>query len=190
MQFLNTNRQGFVTFYHGTPVKDLKRFDITKARSTLDYGKGIYFTTNEEQAKEWSLKHDAKEGAVYEVKIDLSRLKIKTFTSYTDEFINTFCFCRVGLEEMVALEEYDAVYGLMLDHYREKIFKFTNDYVYNGISAATVRANISAFEERDQLCIKKQEVLDSIPIHRIMYTKRIDAKRIKYTQIINMSKRK
>lgn len=37
--------------YHGSPITNISKFDIAYSReSFLDFGKGIYFTTSEEQA--------------------------------------------------------------------------------------------------------------------------------------------
>ena len=59
-----------IILYHGTTVRDIAKFDLSKSRDTfLDYGKGMYFTTKEEQAKQWSTRY-SNVGFVYTVRID------------------------------------------------------------------------------------------------------------------------
>lgn len=44
--------------YHGSPCLNIDKFDIRYSRkSFLDFGQGVYFTTSEEQAMQWSIKH-------------------------------------------------------------------------------------------------------------------------------------
>lgn len=54
-------------------------------------------------------------GAVYEIDLDVSILNIKQFLSYSNEFIDTFCLCRAGLEEKVeVIKGYDTVNNVYL----------------------------------------------------------------------------
>ncbi|WP_026523461.1 MULTISPECIES: DUF3990 domain-containing protein [unclassified Butyrivibrio] len=186
MQFIDTSKNSMIKLYHGSPCQNITKFNIDYSRNELDFGKGIYFTTDEEQAKQWSLKGNVGSGAVYEISINPSLMNIKRYTTYSDEFIETFCLCRVGLEDTIPdLCKYDAIYGYMLDHDSSRIIKYTNDYVMGIADAATVRANLRLFDHRNQFCIKKQELLDSLKIHRIMFTKRIpNSREIKYTKIV------
>lgn len=161
-----------IILYHGTTVRDIAKFDLSKSRDTfLDYGKGIYFTTNEEQAKQWATRHSSV-GVVYTVRIDLSGLKIKQYLNYSNEFINTFCLCRAGLESDVKeIQGYDAIYGCMIDNDRETIVKIVNDYVL-GATEQQVRSSIKLLNAKDQFCIKTQEVLDKISILNIRLIKK------------------
>ena len=96
-----TKPRRMLRLYHGSPVKNIEKFDISYSRkSFLDFGRGIYFTTSEEQAMQWSIKQ-SDSGAVYMVEVDSGLLVIKQYLDYSDEFINTFCLCRAGFEEDV-----------------------------------------------------------------------------------------
>ena len=72
--------------YHGSPVKNIEKFDISYSRkSFLDFGRGIYFTTSEEQAMQWSIKQ-SDSGAVYMVEIDSGLLIIKLELEKVNKF--------------------------------------------------------------------------------------------------------
>lgn len=164
LQDIQKNRK-IIKLYHGTPIKNITKFDLSKSRNILDFGKGIYFTTNEKQAMLWAIKK-SKYGVVYEVLIDISQLNIKQFLTYSNEFIETFCYCRAGMEEYTSISEYEAVYGYVVDNNKQSIVKYTNDFVTGKASHAAVRNNITVIDSMDQICIKSQEVLDNIKIHR------------------------
>ena len=57
--------------YHGSSSRSITKFDLRHSlRTNLDFGKGIYFTTNIEQAIAWSCRNKPV-GAVYECEIAL-----------------------------------------------------------------------------------------------------------------------
>lgn len=153
--------------YHGSPITNISKFDIAYSReSFLDFGKGIYFTTSEEQAMLWSI-HNSNIGAVYMVEIDSAKLNLKQYLTYSNEFIHTFCFCRAGFEEVVTdIKGFDAVYGYVIDNNKEGIAKSTNDYVLKKATAAQVRSNIRVYDDKDQICIKNQEILDTMKVSK------------------------
>lgn len=67
----------FIRLYHGSPYSDIQMFEINnKARSRTDYGMGVYFTTNREQAKKWSIRgNGVTHGYVYETQLDYTLIK-------------------------------------------------------------------------------------------------------------------
>lgn len=157
--------------YHGSPKLNLEKFDISYSRdSFLDFGRGIYFTTSEEQAMQWSIKQ-SNTGAVYMVTIDSDLLDLKQYLSYSDEFINTFCLCRAGFEQDVSqIKGYNAIYGYVIDNDKDGIVKATNDYVLGKATSAMVRSNIHVFDDKDQICFKNQDILDKLSIKDVRYT--------------------
>ena len=166
--------------YHGSSDTDIEKFDLNKSRkSFLDFGIGIYFTTNPEQAKLWSIKK-GNSGAVYQVEIDTAFLDDKQYLTYSDEFIDTFCKCRAGMEsEAYDIKSCKSVYGYVVDNDGPGIVKATNDYITKKANtpeekrarAAAVRNSIRVFDNKDQICIKTQELLDKLKITAIAYTK-------------------
>lgn len=160
-----------IRLYHGSPVLDIDKFDLSYSRdSFLDFGRGMYFTTSEEQAMIWSIKK-SNIGAVYMVEIDSLKLNLKQYLTYSNEFINTFCLCRAGFEEEVYdIKGYNSIYGYVIDNDKDGIVKSTNDYVLGIATAAQVRANIKVYEDKDQLCVKSQDILDNMIIKSVRYT--------------------
>lgn len=163
-----------VRLYHGSDKLNINKFDISYSRhSFLDFGRGIYFTTNEEQAMLWSIRSN-NIGAVYTIELDTSELNIKQYLTYSNDFIHTFCLCRAGFEDVVTdIQNIDAVYGYVIDNDKAAITKHTNDYYLGKANATQVRANIKVFEAKDQFCIKNQKVLDSLSIKSIRLTERV-----------------
>lgn len=157
--------------YHGSPVKNIKHFDILYSReSFLDFGKGIYFTTSEEQAMQWSIKQ-SNTGAVYMVEVDSDLLVLKQYLDYSDEFIDTFCLCRAGFETTVnQIKGFNSVYGYVIDNDKAGIIKTTNDYALGKATPAMVRARIHVFDNKDQICFKNQEILNKLKIKNVRYT--------------------
>lgn len=157
--------------YHGSPYLNIKKFDISYSRdSFLDFGRGIYFTTSEEQAMQWSIKQ-SNTGAVYMVEIDSDLLNLKQYLTYSDEFIDTFCLCRAGFEQGVRqIKGYNSIYGYVIDNDKNGIVKTTNDYVIGKATAAMVRARIHVFDNKDQICFKNQDIIDKLTIKNVRYT--------------------
>lgn len=169
-----TKPRRMLRLYHGSPVKNIEKFDISYSRkSFLDFGRGIYFTTSEEQAMQWSIKQ-SDSGAVYMVEVDSGLLVIKQYLDYSDEFINTFCLCRAGFEEDVdQIKKVNSVYGYVIDNDKAKIIKATNDYAIGNATPAMVRGQIRVFDNKDQICFKNQKILNALKIKNVRYTEYI-----------------
>lgn len=166
-----------ISIYHGTPCGSIKQFTILdNARSRLDYGKGVYFTTNREQAKKWSVHGTGvNNGYVYEVKLDYRLIlqgayTLKQFLYYNDEFINTYTFCRTYGKDAIAIQGYDIIYGLMIDGKGDLIIKECDDFELGKISKIELKRKLQALQNSDQLCIKNKELLHSMVINNIYKT--------------------
>lgn len=161
---IQKNRR-IIPLYHGSPIEGIRKFDLSESRNALDFGKGIYFTTIEKQAMLWAIKK-SNYGVVYEILVDISKLNIKQFLTYSNEFIEAFCYCRAGMEEHTTVCGFDAVYGPVVDNDKQAIVKYANDFVTGKVGHAAVRNNIRAIEGMDQICIKSQDILDGFEVHR------------------------
>lgn len=165
-----------VTLYHGSP-DIIPKFQITdKSRSRTDFGLGVYFTTNREQAKEWSIRGaGVKHGYVYEVKFDLRTIKsgtvrLKSFLDYNEEFIETFTYCRAFGTNPDNIKGYDMIYGLMLDSGGYTIQEICDGYTLGKYTMQQVKSKLMTFENKDQICIKSQDILDNLKIERVYET--------------------
>ena len=164
-----------ITLYHGSPEPNILQFGIIpgKARSRTDYGLGIYFTTNREQAKKWSVRGSGvNHGYVYETHLDYRMIlngtfKLKEFLEYSDEFIDTFTFCRSKGFNPSNISGYDIIYGLMIDSNKETINHVCDDYSLGKVSRGYVKQKLKTLEMSDQICIKNPNLLNLLQISRV-----------------------
>lgn len=163
MALPDLTRRGIIRLYHGSSRTDITHFELKYSRKNFsDFGVGVYFTTSEEQAMQWAVK-SSNVGAVYAIDLDIRGLDIKQYLTYSDKFIDTFCLCRAGFEDQAQdIKGHSIVYGFMIDNDKKAITKATNDYVTARIQANQVRGAIKVFDNKDQLCIKRQDILDKI----------------------------
>lgn len=166
-----------ISIYHGTPCESIRQFTIlADARSRLDYGKGVYFTTNREQAKKWSVRGEGvSNGYVYEVKLDYrlilqGKFRLKQFLEYNDEFINTYTYCRTYGKDFDTILGYDVIYGLMIDGKGDAIIKECGDFALGKISRTELKRKLHILQDSDQLCIKNTELLHRLEIRKIYKT--------------------
>lgn len=162
-----------ITLYHGSPYI-INQFVVSQyARSRTDYGLGVYFTTNREQAKKWSVRgNGTKHGYVYEVHLDYrliqnGQISLKEFLDYSDEFIDTFTVCRTYGISPDNIKNVDVVYGVMIDSNKDRINQICEDYALGKIDRVTVRRNLKLLKESDQVCIKNNTLLQALKIHRV-----------------------
>lgn len=154
--------------YHGTANNNISVFDFGHCKENRDFGKGVYFTTNIDQAKEWSVKHSAA-GTVYEYDVDFSDLKARVFSSKLDEDqLYVIYLCRIGLEEIVPdavdnFDDADIVVGFMLDG-QIRNFRFIAEKFNQGdISFEEFRDKLKMYDEgKSQICIKSARALDLV----------------------------
>ena len=121
----------------------------------------LVFISQHQKNKQCSgLLKNSSVGAVYTIDLD-----IKQYLTYSDGFIDTFCLCRAGFEDQaLGIKGHSIVYGFIIDNDKKAITKATNDYVTAKIQANQVRGAIKVFDNKDQLCIKRQDILDKIMV--------------------------
>lgn len=94
--------------YHGS-YTEIEFPEIRKHRFTKDFSWGFYCTEIQEQAEKWANKFTSSVVNIYEVK-DMSKLNIKSFEEYNDEWLDFVVGCRSG-----NTHNYDVVIGPMAD---------------------------------------------------------------------------
>ena len=108
-----------LVLFHGTGERSIEEFRIIPREDNIsDFGAGVYFTSNYDQAKEWSCKHKDK-GAVYGIDIDLSLLMGKSLDKEDELFYYALYLNRIGLNEiaddcLTEISNMDYLYGRML----------------------------------------------------------------------------
>ena len=164
-----------IPIYHGSPYSDITQFKIINglSRNLTDYGLGVYFTTNREQAKKWSVRGEGvKHGYVYETHLDYrlflnGTFKLKEFLDYSDEFIDTFTFCRNRGCDPSSILGSDIIYGLMIDSNKETINAVCDDYSAGKVDRLYVKRKLKTLDMSDQICIKNPNLLNMLHISRI-----------------------
>ena len=86
--------------YHGT-TEVIENPDVNYSKKYLDFGKGFYLTTYEEQAKKWALRKALRRQKsaivnVYELKDELDDENILSFDNEDEQWLDFVCACRKG----------------------------------------------------------------------------------------------
>ena len=114
-----------IVIYHGsTDIVSSPEIRITKY--TKDFSWGFYCTKSYEQAYRWASRRNRK-GYVnkYEFRPDTD-LKILSFESMSDEWLDFIAACRAG-----KTHDYDIVEGPMAD---DTVWNYVNDYLSGEIT--------------------------------------------------------
>ena len=176
--------------YHGSPNRNIKKFKIIpRENNTPEFGDGIYFTSNIKQAKLWSCSN-SKQGAIYEIDIEINKLKGKKLES-DDLFYYLSYLNRINLNDLIddCLDELNGVayfFGKMLKDINN--FKIYGEKFNNGdIELDEFKKQTKCFEKRyNQYCFKTKEAIDLIndSLDKIYYTSRVK----KNIEIVNSIK--
>lgn len=159
-----------IKIFHGSKHRDIAKLNFKYSRRNLDFGKGVYFTTNFKQAKERSCQH-SNCGAVYESLIDLDKYKVLYLDKNSNDKIYIYYLCRLEMENIAVeaikgFEDADIIIGDMLDG-KIKNFKCLAEKFNEGdISISEFEKHIKEFSESyNQICIKTQQTLDDVNLN-------------------------
>lgn len=155
-----------IKLYHGTNNRDIEQFKIIyREENPPDFGAGLYFTSNFEQAKQWSCSK-SNIGAIYEIDIYLDSLIGKNLNN--DELFYYLSYlCRIDLENLVdeclnELNNVDYVYGKMLkeiNNFKSIAEKFNSDDIsFEEFKNATKFYDNSM----NQYCFRTRKAVDII----------------------------
>lgn len=163
--------------YHGTNERNLPFLDDIKKRFDLDFGNGIYLTSNIDQAIEWSCRHQ-NEGAVYEYEIDLSALKELKLSIAEDDYYYLCYLCKINLEFIAKetidnFEDADVVYGCMIKNVK-KFKDKAEEFNEGNINLEEFKNITKIHNAKDQFCFKKEKAINLVNegIQKIYYTER------------------
>ena len=86
--------------YHGS-ADIIKSPDVKYSKKYLDFGRGFYLTTYENQAKKWALRKGMrleKSGVVnvYDLKDNWKEYKVLSFEKENEKWLDFVCACRRG----------------------------------------------------------------------------------------------
>jgi hypothetical protein len=102
--------------YHGSNQEIIKP-NVEFSKRYLDFGRGFYLTSYQEQSEKWALRKAARLGGeptvnVYELPEDFASYKICSFETENELWLDFVCNCRKG--ELI-YEQYDLVMGRVAD---------------------------------------------------------------------------
>jgi len=114
-----------MTVYHGSYI-EIQKPDLEYGRFNLDFGKGFYVTTLQEQAEKWATRRAImmnEKPIVNIYKFDDSNLNILLFDGYTEKWLDFVVKNRTGISET---HNFDAIYGNIAD---DDVAAIVNDYI-------------------------------------------------------------
>ncbi len=147
--------------FHGT-IEVIKNPDVLHSYRPLDFGKGFYITTVEEQAKKWALRkadiYSKEKGIVniYNYSENYSGLKVKDFTGDLDNWIDFVCACRDGNDDYL---KYDIIIGKVAN---DKVFKVVDMYHSGVWDKERAIKEIKVYDTYDQIAFITQKAIDQL----------------------------
>ena len=153
--------------YHGT-TQVIQKPDVVHTKKYLDFGKGFYLTTYEEQAKKWALRKGLRQGKscvvnVYQLRDDWSNYKVLSFDKENEQWLDFVCACRNGENINQA---YDIIIGNVAD---DDVFKTVDMYFKGFWDKEKVLKELRYYKMNDQICIVNQKTLDEILVFQKSY---------------------
>ena len=116
--------------YHGS-TEIIKSPDVVHSKKYLDFGRGFYITTFENQAKKWAVRKGMRQEKaaivnVYELAEEWDDFKVLSFEKENEKWLDFVCACRKG---QPLNKEYDIIIGNVAD---DDVFK-TVDMYFRGL---------------------------------------------------------
>lgn len=145
-----------IVFHSSTCI--VEHPDVSFSRDYLDFGKGFYVTTIEEQARKYAQRFLLRGKKAYlnkyELSDDLREYKTLSFDSYDEPWLDFVAICRVGKD----CTDYDMVLGGIAN---DKVFR-TIDLFFSGeITKDETLRNLLYEKPNDQICLRSQHLLDT-----------------------------
>jgi len=146
--------------YHGSSMK-VEYPDVLHSYRPLDFGKGFYITTVEEQAARWARRKADLFGGkaivnLYQMSEDLGDLKLKTFDDDLTEWIDFVCRCRDGETDY---EQYDLIYGKVAN---DKVFRVVDLYRAGIWEKDRALREIKVYPHYDQYAFITQKAIEQL----------------------------
>ena len=95
----------------------IKNPDVVHSKKYLDFGRGFYITTFENQAKKWAVRKGMRQKKtaivnVYELSEEWSGFRVLSFEKENEKWLDFVCACRKGQS---LNKEYDIIIGNVAD---------------------------------------------------------------------------
>lgn len=136
--------------------------DVVHSRDFLDFGKGFYLTSIQEQAEKYAQRflRRNQEGWInsYELKYNSKDWNILQFDAYDKAWLDFVSICRVGKDD----SDFDMVIGGIAN---DKVIR-TLDRYFEGELSVDETLGILKYEKPNiQYCIRSQRMIDRCLTH-------------------------
>ncbi len=146
--------------YHGSS-EVVRQPDILHSYRALDFGKGFYVTTVQEQAERWARRKASMVGGraivnQYQMDDDMTELQVKRFPDDLSDWIEFVCDCR---DDKLGYQDYDLIIGKVAN---DKVFRVVDMY-HSGIwDKERALKEIRVYPNYDQLAFITQKAIDML----------------------------
>lgn len=137
--------------------------DTQHSRDYLDFGRGFYLTSIQEQAIKYALRFSRRQQNawlnIYDFEYNKNDWKILEFDSYDKKWLDFISKCRAGKDDT----DYDMVIGGIAN---DKVIQ-TLDRYFEGELSEDETLGLLKYEKPDnQYCIRSQKMLDECLKHK------------------------
>lgn len=147
--------------YHSSDV-EIKDPDTLHSRNDIDFGRGFYLTSIEEQAVNYAKRFTRRNKTAwlnsFEFNHDPSEWKIRIFDSYNREWLNFISKCRAGEDDT----DFDLVIGGIAN---DKVLRTLDRYFRHEIAEEQALGLLKYEKPNIQYCIRSQAMLDQCLKH-------------------------
>ena len=135
--------------YHGS-TEIINKPDVIHSKKYLDFGKGFYITTFENQAKKWAVRKGMRQ----------EKPAIVNVYELSEEWLDFVCACRKG---QPLNKEYDIIIGNVAD---DDVFKTVDMYLRGLWDKEKVLGELRYYKLNNQICIVNQETLNQLIVFK------------------------
>lgn len=147
--------------YHASNIS-VPNPDIVHSRNYLDFGKGFYLTTIEDQAIKYGNRFSRREEDawlnIYEFEYNETDWIVRRFDSYDLEWLKFVSNCRAGKDN----SNYDIIIGGIAN---DKVIRTLDRYFAGELSAEATIGLLRYEKPNNQLCIRSQRMIDECLTH-------------------------
>ncbi len=144
-----------ITLFH-TSLQKVSEPDTKHSRSALDFGRGFYMTSIEDQARRYASRFIDRNKTVwlneYELSEDWDKWKVKVFETYDEEWLDFVAACRLDKD----ISDYDMVVGGVAD---DKVFDTVDSYFAGYMSKDVALERLKFVHPNIQYCIRNMEMI-------------------------------
>ena len=150
----------FMIVYHGS-TQVVENPDVEHSFRNLDFGKGFYVTSMQQQAQKWALRKAALNDCsksivnVYNLNDEvILQLRCKTFADNLSEWLDFVCACR---DEKDDYNAFDVIIGKVAD---DQVYRVVNMYFRGFWDKSRAIEEMKIYPNYDQIAFIYQYAID------------------------------